>query len=249
MIVARPLPPPHVSVVDRPPRPLHARRMQPPPHASSRDVGPREKSVLSSSRNGRQALATPLCLSPRLCSLIAAPLSSLRHHTSRPTRYRPVSPASPPSRCSQPRGKSTTGTPAWAPRHPPSSTTANSSLTGRLRLIPPLRHLPEHHRDLGYLSDLSSLIDKRSSDPSREPYLPPSSPPPRAHTGEPPSVQNPKLGSPPCHLTLAPRLGLLIAGHRRNRRLSPLRQWGKSFPCFSRVGQAVGRARLSASVG
>jgi hypothetical protein len=68
----------------------------------------------------------------------------------------------------------------------------------------PHLHLPEHHRNLGYLSDLSSLTDEHPSDPSPEPYFPPSSPPPQTHIGEPPSIQNPKLGSPPRHLTLAP---------------------------------------------
>jgi hypothetical protein len=56
-------------------------------------------------------------------------------------------------------------------------------------------HLPEHHHALGYLTDLSFLTDECPSDPSPELSLPPSSPPPRAHTGEPPSVQKPKLGS------------------------------------------------------
>jgi hypothetical protein len=59
----------------------------------------------------------------------------------------------------------------------------------------PRHHLPEHHRALGYLTDLSFLTDERSSDASLELSLPPSSPPARAHTGEPPSVQKPKLGS------------------------------------------------------
>jgi hypothetical protein len=58
----------------------------------------------------------------------------------------------------------------------------------------PHLHLPEHHRALGYLADLSILTDERPSDPSPEPYLPPSSPPPWDHTGKPPSVQNHKLG-------------------------------------------------------
>jgi hypothetical protein len=133
--------------------------------------------VPSSSRNCRRALATPLCLLPRICSFIATPLSPLRRRTSRPTSYHPVSPASPPSRCCQPRGKSTTGALARALCHPPSSTTTNSSSTGHLWLSPPLCHLPEHHRGLGYLSDLSSLADERPSDPSPEPYLLPSSPP------------------------------------------------------------------------
>jgi hypothetical protein len=151
-IAARPLPPPRVGAIDRLPRPLHVQRMQSPPRVSSpRAVGPKEKLVLSSSHNGRRALATPLCLSPRLYSFIAAPLSPLRRRTSRPTSYRPVSPTSPPSRCSQPRGKSTTDAPAWALCHPPSSAMANSSSTGRLRLSSPLCHLPEHHRGLGYL--------------------------------------------------------------------------------------------------
>jgi hypothetical protein len=39
-------------------------------------------------------------------------------------------------------------------------------------------HLPEHHRALGYLTDLSFLTDERPSDPSLELSLPPSSPPP-----------------------------------------------------------------------
>jgi hypothetical protein len=59
----------------------------------------------------------------------------------------------------------------------------------------PRLHLPEHHRALGYLTDLSFLTDEHPSDPSSELSLPPSSPPPRAHTGEPPFVQKPKLGS------------------------------------------------------
>jgi hypothetical protein len=59
----------------------------------------------------------------------------------------------------------------------------------------PRLHLPEHHRALGYLTDLSFLTDECPSNPSPELSLPPSSTPPRAHTGEPPSVQMPKLGS------------------------------------------------------
>jgi hypothetical protein len=55
--------------------------------------------------------------------------------------------------------------------------------------------LPEHHRALGYLTDLSFLTNEHPSDHSPELSLRPSSPPPRAHTGEPPSVQKPKLGS------------------------------------------------------
>jgi hypothetical protein len=111
-IASQPVLPPRVGTVDRPPRPLQARRMQPPPCASSPcAIGPKEKPVLSSSCNGRRALATPLCLLPRLYSFIIAPLSPLCHRTSRPTSYCLMSPASPPSRCSQPRGKSTTGVP------------------------------------------------------------------------------------------------------------------------------------------
>jgi hypothetical protein len=68
--------------------------------------------ILSSSCNSRRAPAhSALPLAIRLCSFIAAPLSPLRRRTSRPTSYGPVSPASPPRRCSQPRGKSTTGVP------------------------------------------------------------------------------------------------------------------------------------------
>jgi hypothetical protein len=77
-----------------------------------------------------------------------------------------VSPTLPPSRCSQPQGKSTTGAPARAPRCPPSSATANSSSTGHLRLSSPVRHLPKHHRTPGYLTDLSIVVDECSSGPS-----------------------------------------------------------------------------------
>jgi hypothetical protein len=90
------------------------------------------EAVPSSSRNCRRALTTPLCLLPHLCSFIATPLSPLHRRTSRPTSYCPVSPTSPPSRCSQPWGKSTTGVPARGLGHPPSSATDNSSLTGHL---------------------------------------------------------------------------------------------------------------------
>jgi hypothetical protein len=101
-------------------------------------VGPKEKPFPPLPATAVKLSPTPLCLSPRLCKFIATPLSPLRHRTSRPTSYRLVSPASPPRRCSQPWGKSTTGAPAWAPRRPPSSTTANSSSTGHLRLsLPP----------------------------------------------------------------------------------------------------------------
>jgi hypothetical protein len=137
--LARLLPPPHAGTVDRPPRPLHVRRMQPPHRASSpRAIGPKEKHVLSSSRNGRRALTTPLGLLPHLYSFITAPLSPLCRRTSRPTSYRPMSPAPPPSRCSQPWGKSTTSAPARAPPRPPSSVMANSSWIVRLRLSAPL---------------------------------------------------------------------------------------------------------------
>jgi hypothetical protein len=174
------------------------------PYALSSRCQSEGEAVPSSSRNCRRGLATPLYLSPCLCSFIATPLSQLHCRTSRPTSYRPVSPASPLSKWSQPWGKSTTSAPAQAPRCLPSSTTASSTSIGHLQLSPPLHDLPEHHRGLGYLSDLSNLADERPSDPSPESYLPPSSPLSRAHTGEPPSVQNPKLGSPLHHLTLAP---------------------------------------------
>jgi hypothetical protein len=66
-MAAQPLPPPRVGAVDRPPRPLHMKRMQPPPRASSPlAVGPKEKPVLSSFNNSRRVLAAPFCLS--LCS-------------------------------------------------------------------------------------------------------------------------------------------------------------------------------------
>jgi hypothetical protein len=61
---------------------------------------------------------------------------------------------------------------------------------------PPTSSSPsQHHHALGYLTDLSFLTDEHPSDLSPELSLRPSSPSPRAHTGEPPSVQKPKLGS------------------------------------------------------
>jgi hypothetical protein len=116
------------------PRAVHAAAA---PCASSSRCRSEREDVPSSSRNCHPALPTPLCLSTHLCSFIATPLSPLRHHTLRPTSYRPVRPASPPSRCSQPRGESTTSAPARAPHRPPSSTMANSSSTGHLWLCPP----------------------------------------------------------------------------------------------------------------
>jgi hypothetical protein len=63
-----------------------------------------------------------------------------------------------------------------------------------LHLRPRLR-LPVHHHALGYLTGLFFLTDEHHSDPSPELFFPPSSLPPRAHPGELPSVQRPKLGS------------------------------------------------------
>jgi hypothetical protein len=151
--------PPHASVVGRPPRPLHAQRMQPPPRAPyPHAICPKEKPFPPLPAAAVELSPTSLCLSSHICSFITTPLSPLRRRTSRPTSYRPVSPTSLPSRCSQPRGKSTTGAAARALRHPPSSTTANSSLTGHLRLSPPpsppprapphpgVLHRPLYHR-------------------------------------------------------------------------------------------------------
>jgi hypothetical protein len=73
----------------------------------------------------------------------------------------------------------------------PSSTVRTSPVPALYALPRPRLHLPEHHRALGYIADLSILANERPSDPSPEPHLPPSSPPLRAHTGEPPSVENP----------------------------------------------------------
>jgi hypothetical protein len=105
-------PPPRAGAVGHPPRPLHAQRMQPLPRAPyPLAVGLKEKSFPPLPVNAAELSPTPLCLSPCLCSFIATPLSPLRRRTSRTTSYRLVSPASPPSRCSQPRGKSMTGAP------------------------------------------------------------------------------------------------------------------------------------------
>jgi hypothetical protein len=80
------------------------------------------------------------------------------------------------------------------PCHQLPSSIVRTSLVPSLYAPPrPHLHLLEHHRALGYHVDLSILTDERPSDPSPEPYLPP----PRAHTIEPPSIQNPKLGPPP----------------------------------------------------
>jgi hypothetical protein len=61
-------------------------------------------------------------------------------------------------------------------------------------LRPHLLH-PEHRRALGYLTGLFFLTDEHHSDPSPEFFFPPRLLPPRAHPGELPSVQRPKLGS------------------------------------------------------
>jgi hypothetical protein len=114
-------------------------------------VGPKEKPFPSLPATAVELSPTPLYLSPHLCSFIATPLLLLHRHSSRPTSYHPVSPASLPSRCSQPRGKSTTGVPARALHHPPSSATTNSSSTGHLRLSPtpsPPPRAPPHLRVL-----------------------------------------------------------------------------------------------------
>jgi hypothetical protein len=111
--------------------------MQLPPHVSShRVVGPKEK---SSSPFPAIAIArSPL----RSASCLVAPLSPLHRRTSRPTSYRPVSPASSLSRCSQPRGKSSTGAPAHAPCRSTCSATANSPSTDRLWPSQPLSPPP-----------------------------------------------------------------------------------------------------------
>jgi hypothetical protein len=62
---ARPLLPPRIGAVDRPPRPLHTRRMQPPPCASSlRAAGLKEKLFSPLPSIATEHPPTPLCLSP-----------------------------------------------------------------------------------------------------------------------------------------------------------------------------------------
>jgi hypothetical protein len=128
-----------------------------------------------------------------------------------------------PSHCSHSPAADCLPRPWGPPRRQPS-----------MRHSRPRLHLPEHHRALGYLAHLSILTDECPSDPSPEPYLPLSSPLPRAHIGEPPSIQNPKLGPPPLgHVSrqplLRPRLlagQILPVSHR-------CQGGGKRLPCLS----------------
>jgi hypothetical protein len=115
----------------------------------------------------------------------------------RPTRLLPlrvIAVEKPPTTSTPPRAISPLPLPCCRLLSSAMRTSPAPALYGPPR---PHLHLSKRHRALGYLADLSILADERPSDPSPEPYLPPRSPPPRAHTGEPPSIQNPKLGPPP----------------------------------------------------
>jgi hypothetical protein len=69
-------PPSRAGAVGRPPRPLHAQRMQPPPRAPyPLAVGPKGKSFPLLPAAIVELSPTLLCLLPRLCSFIATPLS------------------------------------------------------------------------------------------------------------------------------------------------------------------------------
>jgi hypothetical protein len=124
-----------------------------------------------------------------------------------------------------------------------------------LHLRPRLR-LPVHHHALGYLTGRFFLTDEHHSDPSPELFFPPSSPPPRAHPGELPSVQRPKLGSSSSRAcatvinSLAPAVGRpdFIGEPPASGRKIPspvFPGWAetakKPGPCWARLHFGVGR--------